>query len=95
VTTYYKAVFPDGRVETRSTTSRTYAGCVILAYTVRDYRDRTGKETRECEEVTWAGTVGRARAVAASGPGKWKLSQSGRWAPAEEITAAEYRQLRK
>ena len=81
MTTYYKATTAAGEIALRSTKSRTYTHAVV----------RFGKSGRINQE-TWAGRPDLAEKAAR--PGKWADGQ-GTLLPAVEITAKEYRALRK
>lgn len=84
MTTYYKATFLDGRVETRSTESRAYVACVDVSW-------RLAGAERDSGYVTWCGTRERAASEVASNHAKGRIAES---ADAVEITAAEYRALK-
>lgn len=77
MTTYYKATFSNGRIETRSTVSRAYSHCYF-----------TGPRA-----VGWAKSEPHARKAMTA----WRCyaTEGGEIAPAVEITAQEYRAMKK
>jgi hypothetical protein len=101
MTKYYKAMFSNGRVETRSTASRTYTHAYLAMGTYEKAAVPRGPwDTGTWECKGWGGSEHRARTALASqvsyatGGGFRELTFSG-LAEAVEITRKEYYEFRQ
>jgi len=100
MTKYYKATFENGRVETRSTATRTYTHAYLATGTFACAPGATDAARMQTwESKGWGGTHHRAASALASQvsyacvSGRRDLTFSG-IAEAVEITGAEYRALK-